>query len=287
MSLTMIDCQDITMLNCSSNKKLTELEVSDLIKLNCSNTSIKILSVNVCSNIEELNCSNIKELVNLNITNCSKLKFFDCSNSNLTGLDISNCKTLLEEFYQNSTGSRWFKYPPNLNIVEKRITKNVIIVGHTGGGKSTLCNVLTGTDEFIESGNSFSITKNFQYKEFEWNVKRFNVVDTIGVGDTKLSTKKVLDGIFSIPEGISQILFVIDGRFTAEEAEILNLLKGSIFDNFEIGILDYVTIVRTKFSNFKNKKVYEDDKEQLHNENENIANIIRSCKDVIYIDNPR
>ncbi|PKC03755.1 hypothetical protein RhiirA5_362952, partial [Rhizophagus irregularis] len=64
------------------------------------------------------------------------------------------------------------------------------------------------------------------------------------------------------------------------------LLKGSIFDIFEIGILDYVTIVRTKFSNFKNKKECEADKKQLHNENENIANIVRSCRNVIYVDNP-
>ncbi|UZO10094.1 uncharacterized protein OCT59_001692 [Rhizophagus irregularis] len=289
-SLTMIDCYNITKLDCSSAEKLTELEVSDLTKLNCSNTSIKILSVNFCPNIIELNCSNIKELVNLDISNCSKLKFLDCSNSNLTGLDVSNCKTLLEGFHQNGTESWRFKYPPNLNIVKKRINKNVIIIGHTGGGKSTLCNVLTDSDEFDESGNSFSVTNSFQKKNFQWMGKCFNVVDTIGVGDTKLSTRrvlyKILDGIFSIPEGISQILFVVDGRFTAEEVKIFNLLKGSIFDIFKTHILYYVTIVRTKFRYFNDKDRCDADKEQLHNENDIIAEIVKSCRDVIYVDNP-
>ncbi|RGB23491.1 AIG1 family-domain-containing protein [Rhizophagus diaphanus] len=289
-SLSLIDCPNVTKLDCSSNEKLTELEVSDLIELNCSSTSIKILSVNLCPDIKILDCSNNDKLINLDISNCTKLEFLDCSNSKLTSLDINNCKSLLKEYEQNGTKSKKFKYPEYLEIIVKRTTKNLIIVGRTGGGKSTLSNVLTESEDFEESGSSISVTKNFQKKKFPWKGKEYNVVDTIGVGDTKLSTKKVLykvlDGIFSIPEGISQILFVIDGRFTGEEAKIFNLLKGSIFDIFEIGILDYVTIVRTKFSNFKNKDKCDADKEQLHNENEDIAKIVKSCKDVVYVDNP-
>jgi GTP-binding protein EngB required for normal cell division len=292
-SLSIIYCSNITKLDCSSSEKLTELEVSDLIELKCSNTSIKSLSVNLCPGIQILDCSNNDKLINLDISNCKELKFLDCSNSKLTSLDINNCEFLVREYReyeQNGILSKKLKFPSDLKIIQKRINKNIVIVGRTGGGKSTLSNVLTGTDDFEESGRSISVTKNFQKEGFEYNGKYFNVVDTIGVGDTKLSTKKVLykvlDGIFSIPEGISQILFVIDGRFTAEEAKIFNLLKGSIFDIFEIGILVYVTIVRTKFSNFKNKEECEADKNQLHNENENIAKIVRSCKDVVYVDNP-
>jgi GTPase Era involved in 16S rRNA processing len=286
-SLSMIYCPNITKLDCSSSEKLTELEVSDLTELKCSNTSIKSLSVNLCPCIQTLDCSNNDKLTNLDISNCKKLKFLDCSNSKLTSLDINNCEFLVKEYEQKGNN---LKYPPGLKIIQKRIIKNLIIVGRTGGGKSTLSNVLTGTDDFEESGRSISVTKNFQKEGFEYNGKYFNVIDTIGIGNTKLSTKKVLykilDGIFSLPEGISQILFVIDGRFTAEEAKIFNLLKSSIFDIFEIGILDYVTIVRTKFSNFRNKNECEADKNQLHNENEYIAKIIRSCKDVVYVDNP-
>ncbi|CAB4493588.1 unnamed protein product [Rhizophagus irregularis] len=289
-SLTLIDCPNITKLDCSSTEKLTELEASDLIELKCSNTSIKTLSVNLCPGIQILDCSNNDKLIDLDISNCSKLEFLDCSNSKLTSLGINNCIFLLKEYEQNGTKCNRLKYPSDLKIIEKRITKNLIIVGRIGGGKSTLFNILTESEDFEESGRSISVIKNFQKKDFEWHGRSFSVVDTIGVGDTQLSTKKVLykvlDGIFSIPEGISQILFVIDERFTTEEVKIFNLLKGSIFDIFGIHIFKYVTIVRTKFSNFKNKSECEADKEQLHNENENIAKIVKSCRDIVYVDNP-
>ena len=49
------------------------------------------------------------------------------------------------------------------------------------------------------------------------------MVDTTGVGDTKLDKKKVLykiaEGIYLMPEGISQVLVVLDGKFTTEEID--------------------------------------------------------------------
>jgi len=41
--------------------------------------------------------------------------------------------------------------------------------------------------------------------------------------------------------------------------------------------------VRTKFSNFKNEAECQKDKEDLCNNNEEIADIIKSCKDVIHV----
>ncbi|RIA88988.1 kinase-like domain-containing protein [Glomus cerebriforme] len=165
-----------------------------------------------------------------------------------------------------------------------RTIKNLFVIGCTGCGKSALCNVLTGIDESKESEPSF------QKKEFAWDGSKYCVVDVIGLRHTKLSTKKVLEkieeGIRSMPEGISQILYVIDGRFTAEEIRMFELLKNDIFES---GILKYVTIVRTKFSNFNNKEACENDKNQLnqlHKESEIVASIVKSCNDIIYIDNP-
>jgi hypothetical protein len=283
-SLFMIDCPNITNLDCSSTEKLTELEVSDLTELVCSNTSIKILSVNLCPDIQTLNCSNNDKLINLDISNCSKLEFLDCSNcsnSKFTSLDLSYCPESINIIK-----------PSGLVITRKEeIIMNILIVGRTGGGKTTLANVLTNTEDFKEGEYGVSMTKNFQKGVLEWNGKKYRVIDTIGFGDTKLFKKKVLykilDGIFSIPEGISQILFVIDERFTAEEAKIFNLLKGSILNIFEIGTLDYVTIVRIKFNKFKNKNECEADKKQLQDENENFAKIVKSCRDIVYVDNPR
>ncbi|PKY50280.1 L domain-like protein [Rhizophagus irregularis] len=276
-SLSAIDCLKLTKLDCS-NSEITDLEVSDLIELNCSNTSIKELSLNLCPYITKLDCSNNKNLKNLDISNCFKLGSINCSNSKLTSLDISYCPELEG------------KNIPCVTITQKKENvKNILIVGRAGGGKSTLANVLTNTDEFKESAYAVSETKIFRKKEFKWNEINFRVVDTIGAGDTKLGLKDVLykiaDGIYAMPEGISQILYVVDGRFTEEEISTFNMIEDSILQD-KINILGYVTLVRTKFENFRSTEECKKDKEKMLEENENIAKIVKKCNDVIHVDNP-
>ncbi|CAB5208524.1 unnamed protein product [Rhizophagus irregularis] len=281
-SLSVTGCPNITKVDCSSSEKLTELKVSDLTELKCSNTSIEILSVNLCPGIKILDCSNNDKLINLDISNCTELEFLDCSNSKLTSLDISNCEYLLEEYEQNNNKSKMFKYPSGLKIIQKRITKNLIIIGRTGSGKSTLSNVLTGSEDFEESDCSNSVTMNFQKKGFEWNGKSFNVVDNVGFYNTHLSVNEVWHKIArsfcsTMSEGISQILLVIDdSRFSAAEVDKTFGLLNSIFEN---DILDYVTIVRTKFSNFKSKKECDAGK-KLRNE------MMNPRRDIVYVNNP-
>ncbi|PKC03413.1 hypothetical protein RhiirA5_503440 [Rhizophagus irregularis] len=277
-SLSVIDCRKLNKLNCSSAENLTDLEVSDLIELNCSNTLIKELSLNLCPYITTLDCSNNKNLKNLDVSNCFKLGSINCSNSKLTSLDISYCP-LLEE-----------KEIPGVTITQKKENvKNILIVGRTGGGKSTLANVLTNTDEFKESAYAVSETKIFRKKEFKWSEINFRVVDTIGAGDTKLGLKDVLykiaDGIYAMPEGISQILYVVDGRFTEEEISTFNMIEDSILQD-KIKILGYVTLVRTKFDNFRSLEECKKDKDKMLEENENIAKIVNKCNDVVHVDNP-
>ncbi|PKK80952.1 hypothetical protein RhiirC2_723065, partial [Rhizophagus irregularis] len=50
--------------------------------------------------------------------------------------------------------------------------------------------------------------------------------------------------------GDKPCLYVIDGRFTVNEINTFNMINDSIFKS---GVLDYVTIVRTKFSNLRNE----------------------------------
>ncbi|CAB4431281.1 unnamed protein product [Rhizophagus irregularis] len=276
-SLSVIGCLKLTKLDCS-NSEITDLEVSDLTELNCSNTSIKELSLNLCPYITKLDCSNNKNLKNLDISNCFKLGSINCSNSKLTSLDISYCPELEG------------KNIPCVTITQKKENvKNILIVGRAGGGKSTLANVLTNTDEFKESAYAVSETKIFRKKEFKWNWINFRVVDTIGAGDTKLGLKDVLykiaDGIYAMPEGISQILYVVDGRFTEEEISTFNMIEDSILQD-KINIIGYVTLVRTKFDEFRSTEECKRDKEKMLKENENIAKIVRKCNDVIHVDNP-
>src|SRR5581483_1732996 len=102
----------------------------------------------------------------------------------LTSLDISNCLKLEKKIVKD----------PKLELVKNNnpIIKNILIVGRTGGGKSTLSNILSNSNEFEESEGSISKTKNFQNKIFKHNGISYRVVDTIGVGDTELTKKKVL-----------------------------------------------------------------------------------------------
>ncbi|CAG8763178.1 23229_t:CDS:1 [Cetraspora pellucida] len=165
--------------------------------------------------------------------------------------------------------------------------KNLLIVGRTGNGKSALANVLSDTNRFEESEKSVSKTKYFQTEMFEHNGKMYRVVDTIGIGDTILSKKQVLiriaEAIYTMKEGINQILFVVGRRFTEDEMEAFELLKEVIFES---DIIMYTTIVRTNFTNFRSPDKCEIDRQELVGENKFLAEIIKSCNGIIHVNNP-
>uniref|UniRef100_U9U8Q3 Uncharacterized protein n=1 Tax=Rhizophagus irregularis (strain DAOM 181602 / DAOM 197198 / MUCL 43194) TaxID=747089 RepID=U9U8Q3_RHIID len=77
-------------------------------------------------------------------------------------------------------------------------------------------------------------------------------------------------------EGISHVLYVIDGRFTVKEINTFNMINDSIFKS---GVLDYVTIVRTKFSNFRNEEECEKSMKQTREGNKLVAEIVNSCNE--------
>lgn len=160
----------------------------------------------------------------------------------------------------------------------KEKTRNLLIVGHTGGGKSTLANVLSGIVD--SEKHSISENKNFQKKDFEWRGTKYRVVDTIDIGK-EVTYEKMRELNHLIPEGLNQVLLVIDGKFMIKEKIGLSeLFKKLIFDD---DIAEFVTIVRTKFSNFKNESECKKDKEDLCKESKTIAKL---CKNIVYVDNP-
>jgi len=92
------------------------------------------------------------------------------------------------------------------------------------------------------------------------NKAKYCVIDTPGIGDTKMSDSEVLDiiaeAVYRTKDGINQVFFVTDGRFDQFEMATYNLLRTIIFDE---KIADHTTIIRTRFQEFRNPNKCEED----------------------------
>ncbi|CAB4493026.1 hypothetical protein RhiirA1_99612 [Rhizophagus irregularis] len=170
-------------------------------------------------------------------------------------------------------------------------TRNILIIGRTGNGKSTLANVLTNSENFKEGSGTISTTKELQTGDFEIEIigemVQYRVIDTIGIGDTQLEQRQVLNRIaeacHKVGRGLNQIFFVLGKKFTEEELEAYNILREIIFDGT---ITRYTTIVRTNFPDFDSEEKCEEDREKLNQENPKLAELVSTCNKLIYVDNP-
>jgi len=141
---------------------------------------------------------------------------------------------------------------------------------------------------FKESGRSVSGTREVQEGGFIENGIDYSVIDTVGLGDTKLPKEivldKIADAVYLAKEGVSQVFFVIDEKFNPHEMANYDLLKNIIFDE---QVVDYTTIVRTRFEDFKDQEKCLTDIEAMIKEEGKLAEIINSCQArVIYVNNP-
>jgi GTP-binding protein EngB required for normal cell division len=169
--------------------------------------------------------------------------------------------------------------------------RNILLIGGTNSGKSTLANVLSGTNNFAESNSGNSETKEVKSVEFEIEINnkkiKYKVIDTIGFGDTELKPQEVLERTKAvsreITNGLNQIFFITRGRFDERELEIFDILKNTIFAE---EIDSYTTIIRTDFDNFEDEKECAEETEKLKEKNQWFLKMFKSCNGLVYINNP-
>ncbi|CAB4477694.1 hypothetical protein RhiirA1_495489 [Rhizophagus irregularis] len=169
----------------------------------------------------------------------------------------------------------------------KKLPRKILLIGRTGSGKSTLANVLIGNNQFKESNYSVSQTKTIQRCQFVEEETSYEVIDTIGLNDTKLSREDILYKLAELArelkDGLHQILLVTNGRFTEEEIQVYQILETVLFDE---NVKNYTTIVRTNFEKFENEEECQNNQRLLIEEKSQIMTIIKSCNFFIHLDNP-
>ncbi|CAJ0908576.1 13457_t:CDS:10 [Entrophospora sp. SA101] len=166
-----------------------------------------------------------------------------------------------------------------------------ILFSRTKKGKSTLANILSGTNEFEESKSGSSNTKEIQIKDFEVEVNnknvKYKVIDTVGFDDTCLSHYEVLEktkeACNEIKDGLSQIFFVTRLGFIKQEFDTFNKLKNTIFGE---NIGNYTTIIRTNFEDFEDEEECKKETKKMKDEIPGFTELLAECNGIIYVDNP-
>ena len=137
------------------------------------------------------------------------------------------------------------------------VIRNVVVLGKTGAGKSTIANKISGIGEFQVKNVAGSVTDYVEavssiVVDEDSKIKYcFKVIDTIGVFDTRHQNDHAMAEIKrffqkEVPEGVHLVLFVFrKGRFTEEEKRTFDFIT----ENFHKQISGFSALVITACEN--------------------------------------
>ena len=158
----------------------------------------------------------------------------------------------------------------------------VLVMGLSAQGKSTVCNVLTSSAEFMEGSLSSGTTQHSQSKQVVINGQNYVIMDTIGIDDPDTNAREVLTQLSQVlPNSLYRILFVFGSRFNSQEIKVWNLLTTILF---QPSICPYITVVRTHFPQFRKVEMCLFDRHLLL-QNPATTGIINSCHSLCHVDN--
>ncbi|CAG8533348.1 1681_t:CDS:2, partial [Dentiscutata erythropus] len=220
------------------------------------------------------------------LKNLMKLEVLDISNTDISK-GLRHLPNSLEKFYYdaNRPGAQVKRIKEKLKTFEGDLKKYKKEKSIKLLRKKSVENY--EPEDQLEINNLLIVGRTGNDEMFEHNEKLYRVVDTIGVGDIKLSKKQVLlriaEAVYTMKEGINQVFFVVGRRFTKEEIDTFELLKIVILES---NIIKHTTIIRTNFTNFRYSDRAKTDRQEILEENKDLAEIINSCNGIIHIDAP-
>ena len=147
--------------------------------------------------------------------------------------------------------------------------RNVVVLGKSGAGKSTVANNIVGDPSAFTVGDSLDcVTQKATHTQVQFltaSGTQYNLkmVDTVGLFDMKINNKAIIDSVRTyfqkmVPEGVNLVLFVFrKGRYTPEEKETFDY----IMKNFRKEISDISALVVTGCEDLE-----EDEREKTKNE---------------------
>jgi GTP-binding protein EngB required for normal cell division len=147
---------------------------------------------------------------------------------------------------------------------------NVVFLGPTGSGKSTLINLLFNRNICETGASAYSVTRHCQFIRGVFNGQRVNIIDTIGFCDSKMKRKEVLDVIKDAVKvnlmKIDVVVFVCGGRIESGHSKSIRAF---------LKWLGYSPKLKERFFFIRNKADLMNESEKLEYQSQ-MANMLGS-----------